>query len=708
MRKEQAYKITYLLFLNLAIVFTLLFAFNKFNILIVSEFISSAILFSGIFISLAISLIHKSKLNNFNHRNSQLLESFFSTSQYFFLAILIVITANQFLKLDFITSRNIHLVALGTFFGFFAFYTNRNKIESGIENEKQREEDEEKRRSEDFQYKFPTINRILGLRRIIKSMYKNGFVYSLLVFILFLIGFLIRIWHLGDLSLWWDELITGTYVSRILENGLPLAPSGLEYYWRGIAYHYFVAFFTSIFGNVEFWVRFPSVLFGMGIIFISFIYSKKINKKIALLVLIFLIFSTYNLEYSRFARFYVMNAFLFMLAISFVWKGFFEEKNKYKIYSAILFFLMILTVELGGVFLGLIIVVSIYRASNNLPIGKKRIIWVMAPLFLFFIIYLINNPFQYFQIEPDNYGITSNPINENDDGIVRYAFLKVPKISLSNTVIPFYNQFHISAMLIIPFVLSFLVTLNKRIKKISFYNYLILAIILTAILFEIVNPYVDEPRLYFLFESLYVMFSLTSIYVISKLIFKNTNICKIFNFALVVLFLLSIYPSFYERVNINYGDDVSNDPFRTTWAQAYRADYKSTYQYLSQNSGPDDIWINVMEPAYFYYNKNPNFIINQNYRWNYMWREETFTNKNGDYIDLRYGSVLLNEARDIERVIEENPDRNVWVLINGGSTTAMHTIHLRQDVLKFIEMNNNRTIFLSEDNISKVLLFNKS
>ena len=66
-----------------------------------------------------------------------------------------------------------------------------------------------------------------------------------------------------------------------------------------------------------------------------------------------------------------------------------------------------------------------------------------------------------------------------------------------------------------------------------------------------------------------------------------------------ILGLINIQPYFYQRVNIDYGNDVTKDPFRTTEVAAYRADYKTTYDYLKNNIRKDDVWINVMGNSYY-------------------------------------------------------------------------------------------------------------
>ena len=133
---DSIYYAAYLLFLNLGVISLLLFVLNNLTSLRFDFILSSAWFFSiGIF-SLMISVVCKAKVDLARYRQNQLIESIFEISPYFFLSVLIILAVNQFLKLEFIISRNLHLAVLGIAFGFLAFYKNRDKVERDLENEK--------------------------------------------------------------------------------------------------------------------------------------------------------------------------------------------------------------------------------------------------------------------------------------------------------------------------------------------------------------------------------------------------------------------------------------------------------------------------------------------------------------------------------------------------------------------------------------------
>lgn len=599
------------------------------------------------------------------------------------------------------------------FSGFITIYINKNLL-INIESERNQEIILEQKEIIDFKKKFPDLSRIPLFKNIARFIYIEKWQYSLSVISLLIISFAIRLYNLGELGLWWDELLTGTYVTRILEVGLPLSPSNFEYYWRGISYHYLVSAFAFVFDNTEFWLRFPSTLFGVGIIIMSFIITKRFNKILALFTVIILSFSAYNIEYSQFARFYIMNAFLFLLNIEFFWRGFFEQRRIFKVLSFVTFFIMILTVQLGAIFIATILFYLLYKIFVTKITGARiqslLKLEILAPLVLFLGIYLVGNPFDLIGI------YTNHPYEVNIlhqiDGNIKYLLPKIPYPEFKNIVIPFFNEFYWpSIFTIISFVvLLFLIIEKFRIKKeLGYLEYFLSVYLISLIIFELANPFSKEPRLYFIFEPMYVISSILVIFLIIKEILKF-KLGRIIISAFIITFVLLSMPqsNLLSILNIKYGDTVENDPFRSTWAQAYRSDSKTTLMYLREHIKDNDVWINTLEPGYFYLQKNPDYIFNQNYKWKNMWREEEFTDKNENYVEIRYNSILVNTVADLQKIINNNAGRDVWLLANGQNLETLYTKQLNKDFTDFLSENRDNIVYSSPDGKSKLLLFNRS
>ena len=620
---------------------------------------------------------------------------------YAFLGLLLVVAVQPIAAMPLLEWAGTHLMIATVALGAGTFYLNRDELD-GIAEEARQERLKEERRRMGFAEKYPRINEVWELRLIVRWMYKEGWWYGCSVIILLIVGFYIRVYQLGDLSLWWDEMITGSMVRRILEVGVPLQPSGIQYYWRGVAYHYSVALSAYMFGLTEFAIRLPSVLFGMGIVVSSFLMGKKLNKWVGLLILIFMVFSTYNIEYSRFARFYIMNAFLFMLSIFTVYKGFFEDEFKYKIISLIIFFIMIHTVQLAGLFMFVLGTYFFYESLRFVFSRNRYKIALNNRInFLFLVIsismaYFDNLFIRFFSVDI----IHAYKILDGIPEPMPYPIVKIPEWCLFK----FMDGNYMSITFIFLSLIILIIALCKEIKNeknISYLSYVSFIFFISVLGFEILDRNVEGPRIYLFSEGLYVILSIFAIFFALRSVLKREDIIRALSLLYILVLISSIQPYFFDRINITYGDDVANDPFRTTHVVAYRADCKTQYSYLNDHIKEGDIWINVMETPYFYINKTPDYILNQNYRWNTL----ALLDEEGNFRTEEGESILINRASDIKNIIENNPDKKVWLVVNGGSVNILSTIHVRPDFLKFLKENEDKSVYQSPDKYSMVLLF---
>lgn len=544
---------------------------------------------------------------------------------------------------------------------------------------------------------------------ITRHINNNNFHYFLVLFIFFA-GFLIRIWKLGSLGLWWDEIITGSIVTRIHEIGTPLLPSEINFYWRGIAYHYILALITFIFGNSEFWLRLPSVLFGLGIIFFSYLIVKQINKSFSIVFIIFQIFSTYNIEYSRFARFYVMNSFLFMLSLWLVWKGFFENNLKYKLFFLITLFVAVHTVQFSIIILSLILAWWIIKLEKL--IAKHDSLWkfvnnnkssITTSVLALLIVFIGNIPDRILNKPTDMIrAITLESVVSPRT----WNYVNLPSWNLFKFFS--FNVYTISIISICIFILilfHFLHLYSKSTKLLMF-SYVSTALLTSVLMYEIGSRDVSGPRIFFYAESLISLFCLLSFFITLKILFNYFKLKQIspliLTSLLAFIIFLRVKPTFIDRINMNYGDEVTNDPFRTTHVAAYRSDSKSIFEYVKNNKGDNDIWISVIDGAYYYSQDKPHYILNQNKRWN----TSSYISDEGYFIDSFYGSILINSSTEINEVIQKNKGRNVWLSVSGSSLKIYSTIHVSEDFQVFLKENSENVVYISPDKIGMVLLFN--
>lgn len=158
-----------------------------------------------------------------------------------------------------------------------------------------------------------------------------------------------RIHNLGVLSLFVDEGVEGLAVKSILHHGVPIMDSGLIYL-RFPLYLYLQAVFTYVFHLNEFWLRIPSVIFGVASIIPTYILGKALfNRRVGALAATIIAFSGWEVELSRYARPYIALQFFFLIAVICLYYGFMRDKRKYRIWFLVAAFCTFLTHDLSQV-----------------------------------------------------------------------------------------------------------------------------------------------------------------------------------------------------------------------------------------------------------------------------------------------------------------------------------------------------------------------
>lgn len=204
---------------------------------------------------------------------------------HFFLLSLIVIALNQFLKRQFIIDFMPEITAISIALGFLTFYAHKNKVEKEIEDEKDKEEEAEKKRYNEFEGKFPRLNKIPVLRNIVKWMHKEGWWYSGGLVAIVVIAGIIGFFVINNMIVTIDEGYTLNSINAYNEFGkLNLAESGASYE-RGGIYLFVVSLIYPLFNNILVGLRFFNLILYSLIIILVYFIAKSIlkNKDIALL-----------------------------------------------------------------------------------------------------------------------------------------------------------------------------------------------------------------------------------------------------------------------------------------------------------------------------------------------------------------------------------------------------------------------------------------
>lgn len=138
-----------------------------------------------------------------------------------------------------------------------------------------------------------------------------------------------RLSGLTSESIWLDEAFSVYHAQQPMIYILTLNDPNPPLYML------ILSFFVKTFGTDIFWVRLPSVIFGVASVFLIYLLGKKINNRVGLISSLILVFSTYNIFYSQEARAYSLLCFLSLLSFYF----FINYFHKYRLWNLLLYFI---------------------------------------------------------------------------------------------------------------------------------------------------------------------------------------------------------------------------------------------------------------------------------------------------------------------------------------------------------------------------------
>jgi len=235
--------------------------------------------------------------------------------------------------------------------------------------------------------------RYVECMRLIRQLAKELLKSHIILLFLIILGFILRIYQLSIQSFWLDEAISSIAAVALMQNGLPVLPSGIVYN-RAILNTFLISTSFNLFGINEFAARLPSVLFGTLTIFLVYLMGLKWgNRRIAIIAAILVAFSVWEIAWSRQARMYQQLQFFYLLSLF----TFYEFTNNKSIKWLILLAFSVIGAVLSHVFGYILIIVflvylvtSTLKEHKNVSIGKIGInhiaitVVFMALLFLSF------------------------------------------------------------------------------------------------------------------------------------------------------------------------------------------------------------------------------------------------------------------------------------------------------------------------------------
>jgi len=222
--------------------------------------------------------------------------------------------------------------------------------------------------------------RINQIKKQITAVLKNR---SIIVFTFLVAGFALRIYALGHESLWLDEAYTRQFANLDLfhvfanqENNPPL-------------YFLIMHWWIMLFGDSEFSLRLPSVIFGcLAVIMIYRVGKNMFNEDTGVLGCILLTLSAFHIAFSREARTFSLTVLLTLLSVYFLIK--ILQKNSGKMYFAsyLLFSCLLMYSHIYGIFIiisqNIFVITSFFFPSRKRTLQPRQWIILQAILTILF------------------------------------------------------------------------------------------------------------------------------------------------------------------------------------------------------------------------------------------------------------------------------------------------------------------------------------
>jgi len=210
----------------------------------------------------------------------------------------------------------------------------------------------------------------------VKIYHTKAMLVIALLVILIIWGFSLRIWNLGEQSLWIDEGYSINAANGILEHGYPLLDSGLIYKSSHLS-TYGIAGTMALFNFTPenpWSARILSVFFGVFIIGIIYLFSGYLFKNYtgALLAATIVTLSSWEIDWSRQARGYIELQFFIFLSLFFFWRWLRDKRTSYLFVSLGAFLLAYLAHPLAIIFAPVFPIAYVAHTIRN---QHKKVSW---------------------------------------------------------------------------------------------------------------------------------------------------------------------------------------------------------------------------------------------------------------------------------------------------------------------------------------------
>jgi len=555
----------------------------------------------------------------------------------------------------------------------------------------------------------------------VKNYFKdiNNTLTLIFLIIICAAGFILRFRNLGYLSFWGDDGHTFVGTMSILKYGFPKLPSG-NILWHGIFDYYLKVLPVLIFGAKEFSFRIVSVLSGVGTIIATYFIGKELaNKFVGFLGASIVAFSTWYVQFSREARYYSDYQFFFILSFLFFYIGFIKDRKPFRVLAAVFMVLTPLVHGVGMTLVFLFIALLFYKGKKFF---KKEIIIPMLTVVLLDVLQVVNQVF-FWKVGRSFY------VQGTGIRALLKAYLKIPDpfyFKIINIMFPkMYYVFMAGIIAFIIFAIFLSIRkkstaedlyLNENVVKwgpvIWPFNMFIIyfTFVVIAVFLSLGRMYGQQRYIYFLmplfilgFSYVVYMASFLTGKLIAKIIRRKSQ--KIFIISITVVFVIAAvllvnginpkeswdiaYKKHNEKVNIMYS--ISN-----SWS--VHRDAATGGKYVAEHMQADDIVITVD-----IYNSPP-YTGKVDY---WLWTGNLvswapYHNEGNKVIDDTYGVEVIRSLMAFVNILNENANKNIWVLTNQSLFTKEH---VDPSIRKLLDSYSGNLVLTGRDDVSRLYYF---
>jgi 4-amino-4-deoxy-L-arabinose transferase-like glycosyltransferase len=455
------------------------------------------------------------------------------------------------------------------------------------------------------------------------TVFKKLDYYLLTVLLLTAWGFVLRIYALGDQSLWNDEASSISAAMAMLDHGIPLLPSG-EVYSRAILNTGMIALSLNLFGDTEFAARLPSVLFGTLTIPLVFIFARKVtNDKAALIAAAATAFLMIEIGWSRQARMYQEFQFFYILSLYLFYRYTQTERKRDLVFATFATICAIMSHRFG---LSLILIFMIYTLVHNT--GNIRGIFSWEFLLSRKAIISILCVAAVLALLEGGLGVISSLWDE-----IGFDFN-----------LHFYLKYLITAIPVI-LVLAVVgaIVLLRRDRRAPLF--LTLSVIVPLYLLSFHFGMRGDRYVYFLLPNVFILFSFAVIW-LSELLpqFRGKNVPTLLS-AVMILGVVAYSSTFvFVPQSYYYHFDTS----------IQQPDFKGAYAFVEENRTEDNVVIDAWPVVgVFYLSASPDYCLISKY----------VDDSRGDELQEKFtGIPYIQDVGVLEDIVEDN--ETGWLVVD--------------------------------------------